>query len=689
LGDYLVPLKDVLVTYNSDGTITVTNNSLVDITGITLLAENNIQSVTIDNYDLVSFGDSYGDKEMVLPTIASGDSVVLNISYGAKDFSVPTIVSNDTGKNKVNEITGYWDGTNKILTMTAEGHSGDYSFTVTIPSPANKTIIVKDVTLDTIIGEYRASESGAITFTASLGFLHTFKIVENPLLVVEDFDLYWNTGELQNVWHPNLSFVWLNTDPNFVCKGDSMGYGYEKNTEVEVGTEDLPYQIRSDWTVEGVKALAVHFYGAPSNSVLPMYVKLKDGSGNEGVVTYGDNGEDPNDLRIARWHEWNINLAIFDACGVELTDVKYIYLGFGSGNGSGTVYFDDIRLYPPRCILSKRSADFAKVDYAPLDSDGHPCGDCVIDYQELEIMADYWLDTWFSIPLIPNLVAHWPMNEGTGNRIFTDPCDPYYAGTFSAPGVSWTTPGVMGLGSGALHFDGSSGTRVSCGNENPASEANELTLAIWAKWLGPRTWDPYLYNKSQGLISKRNDWSSTGLQFMFECDTPPDHRGSFSLRQYDDLNTDVYSPNDILDGYIGQWVHLAATFDGTTSETACKLYLNGSEVASGPFFFGSNTTADLTIGNTCDEAGWLNSPEAFNGDLDGARIYNRTLTADEIWYLADADQERPPIDLYNDCVACPECGECQIMIDFKDFAVLANYWLEEQLWPYSAVMIQD
>jgi hypothetical protein len=169
-----------------------------------------------------------------------------------------------------------------------------------------------------------------------------------------------------------------------------MKYEYEEYAEVEVNTEDLPYQIRSDWTVEGVKALVLYFYGDPCNSILPMYVKLIDGSDNEGVVTYGDNGEEPNDLRAAGWHEWNIDLAIFDACGVELTDVEYIYLGFGSGNGSGTVYFDDIQLYPPRCILSKRSADFTKADYAPA---GNPAGDCKIDYQELEIMAGNWLMT--------------------------------------------------------------------------------------------------------------------------------------------------------------------------------------------------------------------------------------------------------------------------------------------------------
>jgi hypothetical protein len=389
LGDYLVPLKDVLVTYNSDGTITVTNNSLVDVTGITLLAENNIQSVTIDNYDLVSFGDSYGDKEMVLPTIASGGSVVLNISYGTKDSSVPTIVSNDTGKNKVNEITGYWDDTNRILTMTAEGRSGDCSFTVTIPLLANRTIMVKDVTINTIIGEYDASDSGAITFTASLGSLHTFKIiVEKPF--VDDFDSYGSDCELRNVWHPNPTLVRLNADPNFVREDTSMKYEYGAYAEIEVNTEDLPYQIRSDWTVEGVKALVLYFYGDPCNSVLPMYVKLIDGSDNEGVVTYGDNGENPNDLRAAGWHEWNIDLAIFDACGVDLTDVEYIHLGFGSGNGSGTVYFDDIRLYPPRCILSRRSADFAEVDYAPA---GCISGDCVIDFRDFAVLANEWLDT--------------------------------------------------------------------------------------------------------------------------------------------------------------------------------------------------------------------------------------------------------------------------------------------------------
>ena len=64
LGDYLVALKDVIITYNPDSSVTVTNNSSADITGVTLLCEYDIQSVRIDNHDLVSFGGTYGDREI-------------------------------------------------------------------------------------------------------------------------------------------------------------------------------------------------------------------------------------------------------------------------------------------------------------------------------------------------------------------------------------------------------------------------------------------------------------------------------------------------------------------------------------------------------------------------------------------------------------------------------------------------
>ncbi len=86
----------------------------------------------------------------------------------------------------------------------------------------------------------------------------------------------------------------------------------------------------------------------PSNDPEPMYVAL-----NDNAVVYHDN---PNAAQIDTWTEWNIDLQAFADQGVNLTNVDKIAIGFGDRNpdtsgqagGSGTMYFDDIRLYPLR-----------------------------------------------------------------------------------------------------------------------------------------------------------------------------------------------------------------------------------------------------------------------------------------------------------------------------------------------------
>ena len=42
------------------------------------------------------------------------------------------------------------------------------------------------------------------------------------------------------------------------------------------------------------------------------------------------------------------------------------------------MYFENIRLYTPRCLPERPTADLT--------------GDCVVDYRDLKIMTDEWLD---------------------------------------------------------------------------------------------------------------------------------------------------------------------------------------------------------------------------------------------------------------------------------------------------------
>jgi hypothetical protein len=60
-----------------------------------------------------------------------------------------------------------------------------------------------------------------------------------------------------------------------------------------------------------------------------------------------DNGN-PDAAIAAGWTEWNIPLQAFADQGVNLANVNSITLGLSSvTGGTGKMYFDDIRLYPP------------------------------------------------------------------------------------------------------------------------------------------------------------------------------------------------------------------------------------------------------------------------------------------------------------------------------------------------------
>jgi hypothetical protein len=85
--------------------------------------------------------------------------------------------------------------------------------------------------------------------------------------------------------------------------------------------------------------------GITSNTPQPLYVVL-----NGNAVVYH---EDPEASLINQWTEWRIDLKEFADQGVNLTDIESIAVGVGTQGdtttpgGSGTLYFDDIRLYRP------------------------------------------------------------------------------------------------------------------------------------------------------------------------------------------------------------------------------------------------------------------------------------------------------------------------------------------------------
>jgi len=186
-------------------------------------------------------------------------------------------------------------------------------------------------------------------------------------LVVDDFENYdVNDNQIWYAWHDGLGYGTPGTEPYYAGNGTGSAVGdettasYTEETIVHGGNQSMPVFYDNsvlkysevekmltyprDWTENGVSTLTIWFRGNSDNAAETLYVALNGSA----VVTH----DNPNAAQITTWTQWNIDLQAFADQGVNLANVNTIALGFGNkknlvAGGSGTMYFDDIRLYPP------------------------------------------------------------------------------------------------------------------------------------------------------------------------------------------------------------------------------------------------------------------------------------------------------------------------------------------------------
>jgi len=149
------------------------------------------------------------------------------------------------------------------------------------------------------------------------------------------------------------------------------------------------------------------------------------------IVTH----DDPNAAQVATWLEWTIDLQAFADQGVDLTNVNTIALGLGDKNnpqpgGTGTMYFDDIRLNRPQSVD----------------------------------------------PGTDGLVAHWTFDEGAGTTV-VDSTGNIPDGTFEGD-PEW----VAGKFGAALEFDGDDWVNLGTPPELVITEA--ISISCWVNPAG-------------------------------------------------------------------------------------------------------------------------------------------------------------------------------------------------------------
>ncbi|MBL7143671.1 MAG: LamG domain-containing protein [Phycisphaerae bacterium] len=180
-------------------------------------------------------------------------------------------------------------------------------------------------------------------------------------LVVDDFESYNDLNE-DEPGSNRIYLAWIDGFDNPTVNGSVVGHAnppFAEQTTVHSGNQSMPIAYDNsvgkseatsvltanrDWTVNGVNKLTIWYRGGSANTAEPMYVIV-----NGTAAVTNDN---PDAAQAATWTQWNIDLQAFADQGMNLANVNSITLGLGNranptAGGSGMMYFDDIRLYPP------------------------------------------------------------------------------------------------------------------------------------------------------------------------------------------------------------------------------------------------------------------------------------------------------------------------------------------------------
>ena len=222
------------------------------------------------------------------------------------------------------------------------------------------------------------------------------------------------------------------------------------------------------------------------------------------------------------------------------------------------------------------------------------------------------------------LVGYWKMDEtswdGTAGEVI-DSSGNNNHGT-AKNGTNTSAGGKIGR---CGYFDGSD-DYVAIGDTDDLSFGNALTdspfsIFVWVK-VNDTTTVP--------ILGKGDAVSANLLEWILSTDGDD----KWGLRLYDERgDRSIWRvSNNALTSYEGQWIQLAATYDGNGSN-GIKLYLNGNEITStagsiGTYIAMHNLAVPVRIGAFLPSCPTYGSYA--NGLIDDVRIYNRSLSPEEV-----------------------------------------------------------
>jgi hypothetical protein len=194
---------------------------------------------------------------------------------------------------------------------------------------------------------WKVDEVNAVTYPGEV-----WSFTTQEYQVVDDFESYSDKAgnEIFSFWIDGFA-------DNFKSSGSTVGLDtavngtFGETTIVHGGKQSMPlffdntkgpgiseavltFDTAQNWTVSGIKSLSLWFQGVAGNGG-QLYVKI-----NNTKVPYSGSA---GDLAKTSWMPWNIDLS---TAGANLSKVTSLTIGIEGTGAKGTLYIDDIRLYP-------------------------------------------------------------------------------------------------------------------------------------------------------------------------------------------------------------------------------------------------------------------------------------------------------------------------------------------------------
>ncbi len=419
--------------------------------------------------------------------------------------------------------------------------------------------------------------------------------------------------------------------------------------------------IVRNWTKNNIKALTLFFYGQSGNSSEQLYITLESGDSS----TYTARYPDPNDLSKPEWQVWNINLQDFNGGGVNLIDVDNVYIGFGNRDtpvvgGSGTVYFDDIRLHQSRCVP----------EYGPTSDIND---DCMVTFEDLKLLAGDWLrmSTSSAIPSghkriyilggQSNMVGVGLNAELPAGLQLPQPEVQVYAAGQLDPTKSNVWADLQpGVGFNEFCF----GPEITFGHDMADAQSSDVILikysvggtSLWSDWHAPDISDPNGGPQYEAFINTVNG-ALAGLSLGYEP-------------------------------YIAGMIWMQGESDSSDLDRAQAYEQNLTDLIQSIRSDFGVPNMPFVIGQISNQYGYTYGPAVQQAQYNISQTLpntalvvtdDLTLNADNIHFDA-AGQIMLGRRFADQLIIKSDINE-DLKIDFKDFAELESQWFETKMWP--------